>query len=54
MSAVSVTKKTKLPVKAEIDHQLLGLSDDCLVIQSFNVNHGIIMGWSGIWLFWLM
>lgn len=43
---------SKTPPK--IDHQLLGISDDCLIVQNFNVNHGIIMGWGGVWMFWLI
>lgn len=41
-------------IKPIIGHQLLGLSDDCLVVQNFNINHGIIMGWGGVWMFWLI
>lgn len=38
----------------EIDHQLLGINDDCLLVQNYYAAHNVIMGWGGVWLFWLI
>ncbi len=54
MSDLSVNHKSRLQVKPRIDHQLLGLSDDCLIIQHFNINLSLSMGWGGALFFWLV
>jgi len=38
MDPINVNKNTKLGVTPSIDDQLIGMDDDCLIIQHFNVN----------------
>ncbi|HIO96380.1 MAG TPA: hypothetical protein EYG71_00450, partial [Leucothrix sp.] len=54
MTDLSVNHKSRLQVKPRIDHQLLGISDDCLIIQHFNINLSLSMGWGGALFFWLL
>ena len=54
MTDLSVNHKSRLQVKPRIDHQLLGISDDCLIIQHFNINLSLSMGWGGALFFWVI
>ena len=54
MSELSLNHKSKLRVKPIMDQQLIGISDDCLIVQHFNINLALTMGWGGAMMFWFI
>ena len=54
ISDININHKTKLYVKPRMDQQLIGISDDCLIIQSFYINLSLTMGWTAALVFWLI
>ena len=54
MSDISINHKTKLHVKPRMDQQLIGISDDCLIVQHFNINLALTMGWGTALFFWII
>ena len=45
---------TRFNVKPRIDAQLLGLSDECLILHHFSLRLGLTFGWVSTWLFWVL
>ncbi len=51
---MSINHNTQFPVHPHIDHQLIGINNNTLVIQHFNINLLVSIGWGACLFFWLM